>query len=133
MHVLFAEGFADLEYLRRYTDCPDELQAHLKTRTPEWASAITGLPTATIIEFARLYGRNRRSFIRCHHGFSRSRNGAANMHAVTCLPAAPAPEQHAAHTEIRSTDPDRGPDVRSQCGNSTSRASARSLPATRRL
>ena len=27
------------------------------------------------------------SFIRCHHGFSRTRNGAANMHAVTCLPA----------------------------------------------
>jgi len=94
MHVLFAEGFADLEYLRRYTDCPDELQAHLKTRTPEWASAITGLPTATIIEFARLYGRNRRSFIRCHHGFSRSRNGAGNMHAVTCLPAVTGAWQH---------------------------------------
>ena len=31
--------------------------------------------------------RPRRAFIRCHHGFSRSRNGAANMHAVTCLPA----------------------------------------------
>jgi anaerobic selenocysteine-containing dehydrogenase len=94
MHVLFAEGFADWDYLRRYTDCPDELAAHLKTRTPEWASEITGLPVATIVEFARLYGRNRRSFIRCHHGFSRSRNGAANMHAVTCLPAVTGAWQH---------------------------------------
>ena len=43
MHVLFAEGFADWDYLRRYTDCPDELAAHLQTRTPEWAAEITGL------------------------------------------------------------------------------------------
>ena len=38
MHVLFREGFADRDYMARYTDCPDELEAHLKTRTPEWAS-----------------------------------------------------------------------------------------------
>ncbi|MBM3395022.1 MAG: molybdopterin oxidoreductase family protein [Betaproteobacteria bacterium] len=87
MHVLFAEGFADWDYLRRYTDCPDELAAHVKTRTPEWAATITGIPAQTIVAFARDYGRAKASFIRCHHGFSRSRNGAANMHAVTCLPA----------------------------------------------
>jgi anaerobic selenocysteine-containing dehydrogenase len=94
MHVLFAEGFADWDYLRRYTDCPDELAAHVQTRTPEWASTITGLPVETIVEFARLYGRTPRSFIRCHHGFSRSRNGAANMHAVVCLPAVTGAWQH---------------------------------------
>jgi anaerobic selenocysteine-containing dehydrogenase len=94
MHVLFAEGFADWDYLRRYTDCPDELATHVKSRTPEWASAITGLPAQTIVDFARLYGRSKRSFIRCHHGFSRSRNGAANMHAVTCLPAVTGAWQH---------------------------------------
>jgi anaerobic selenocysteine-containing dehydrogenase len=87
MHVLFAEGFADWAYLRAYTDCPDELAAHVRARTPAWAEAITGIPAAQIAEFARLYGRTRRSFIRCHHGFSRSRNGAVNMHAVSCLPA----------------------------------------------
>ena len=94
MHVLFAEGFADWDYLRRYTDCPDDLAEHLKTKTPEWGAAITGLPVETIVEFARLYGRSKRSFIRCHHGFSRSRNGAANMHAVTCLPAVTGAWQH---------------------------------------
>ncbi len=94
MHVLFAEGFADWDYLRRYTDRPDDLAVHLQTRTPEWAAAITGLPVETIVGFARLYGRNRRSFIRCHHGFSRSRNGAANMHAVVCLPAVTGAWQH---------------------------------------
>jgi anaerobic selenocysteine-containing dehydrogenase len=94
MHVLFAEGFADWDYLRRYTDRPDDLAAHLRSRTPEWAAAITGLPAETIVEFARLYGRNKRSFIRCHHGFSRSRNGAANMHAAVCLPAVTGAWQH---------------------------------------
>ncbi len=87
MHVLFAEDFADWTYLRAYTDCPDELAAHVASRTPEWAAAITGLPASTIVDFARLYGRTKKSFIRCHHGFSRSRNGAVNMHAVSCLPA----------------------------------------------
>ncbi len=87
MHVLFAEGLADWDYLRAYTDCPDELAAHVATRTPEWAAAITRLSVDQIVDFARLYGRTKKSFIRCHHGFSRSRNGAVNMHAVTCLPA----------------------------------------------
>ena len=40
-----------------------------------------------IVSFARMYGQAKAAFIRCHHGFSRSRNGAHNMHAVTCLPA----------------------------------------------
>jgi len=87
MHVLFAEGLADWDYLRAYTDCPDKLAAHVATRTPEWAAAITGLSASAIVDFARLYGSTKRSFIRCHHGFSRSRNGAVNMHAVACLPA----------------------------------------------
>ncbi|MEX0814648.1 MAG: molybdopterin oxidoreductase family protein [Dongiaceae bacterium] len=86
MHVLFAEGYADRAYLAKYSDAPDELEAHLATRTPDWAAAITGLEAQSIVEFARLYGRTRRSYIRVGYGFSRSRNGAANMHAVTCLP-----------------------------------------------
>src|SRR4029450_10549435 len=81
-------------YMRRYTDAPDELAAHVATRTPEWAAKITGLSVEEIVSFARLYGRTPRSFIRCHHGFSRSRNGAANMHAVTCLPAVTGAWQH---------------------------------------
>jgi anaerobic selenocysteine-containing dehydrogenase len=87
MHVLFAEGYADWDYLRQYTDAPDELAAHVAQRSPEWASAITGLPVADILAFARMYGQARAPFIRAHHGFSRQRNGAVSMHAVTCLPA----------------------------------------------
>jgi anaerobic selenocysteine-containing dehydrogenase len=86
MHVLFKEGFADRAYMAKYADVPEELEAHLQSRTPEWAAGITGVPVSQIVEFARLYGRTQRSFIRVGYGFTRSRNGSSNMHAVTCLP-----------------------------------------------
>ena len=87
MHVLFREGYADREYLARYTDCPAELEAHLETRTPEWASAICGVPVDEIEAFARTVGQTRRAFFRLGYGFTRSRNGAAQMHAALCIPA----------------------------------------------
>ncbi len=87
MHVLFRDGLADRAYLERYTDAPAELEAHLSARDPEWASAITGLDAAQIEEFAALVGRTKRTFFRLGYGFSRQRNGAANMHAALCIPA----------------------------------------------
>ena len=94
MHVLFKEGYADRAYMAKYADVPDELEAHLQSRTPEWAAAITGVPAEQIVEFARLYGRTRRSFIRVGYGFSRLRNGSVNLHAVTCLPTITGAWQH---------------------------------------
>ncbi len=87
MHVLFREGYADRAYLAEYTDCPDELEAHLATRTPEWASAISGVPVEEIEAFARAIGQTKRTFFRLGYGFTRSRNGAAQMHAALCIPA----------------------------------------------
>jgi anaerobic selenocysteine-containing dehydrogenase len=87
MHVLFRDGYADRAYLARYTDDPEGLEAHLADRTPAWASRITGIPADTIAGFARLYGQIKRSFIRLGYGFSRSRNGAMQVFAVSCLPA----------------------------------------------
>jgi anaerobic selenocysteine-containing dehydrogenase len=87
MHVLFREGLADRDYLARYTDAPGELEEHLSTRTPEWASAITGLPVPDIEAFARAIGHTKRTFFRVGYGFARSRNGATGLHAVTCIPA----------------------------------------------
>ncbi len=87
MHVLFKEGLADRSYLERYTDDPQGLEAHLETRTPEWAAEICGLEPQSIRDFARLYGATQRSYIRLGFGFTRSRNGAMSMHAAACLPA----------------------------------------------
>jgi anaerobic selenocysteine-containing dehydrogenase len=87
MHVLFRDGLADRAYLEKYTDCPGELEAHLKSRTPEWASAICGVPVREIEAFARAVGETKRTFFRLGYGFTRSRNGAAQMHAASCIPA----------------------------------------------
>jgi len=87
MHVLFRDGHANWDYLRRYTDCPDALAAHVRTRTPQWAAAITGLAADEIEAFAQLVGTTPRSFFRLGYGFSRQRNGAVNMHAASCIPA----------------------------------------------
>ena len=87
MHVLLKENFADRDYLAGYTDFDNELEDHLETKTPEWASAISGVSAEEIIEFARLIGRNPKTYYRFGYGFTRSRNGAFNMHAASCLPA----------------------------------------------
>lgn len=87
MHVLFRDGLADRAYMASYTDDPAGLEAHLRSRSPAWAAAITGVAEEQIEAFARLYGSTRRSYLRLGFGFTRSRNGAAAMHAVSCLPA----------------------------------------------
>ncbi len=87
MHCLFRDGKADRDYLARYTDVPAELEAHVRSRSPQWAAAITGCDVATIEAFAALIGERKRAFFRLGYGFSRSRNGAVNMHAASCIPA----------------------------------------------
>ncbi len=94
MHVLFRDGYADRDYMARYADCPDELEAHLKPRTPEWASAICGVPVAEIEAFARVVGETPRAYFRLGYGFTRSRNGAAQMHAALCIPTVTGAWQH---------------------------------------
>jgi anaerobic selenocysteine-containing dehydrogenase len=87
MHCLFRDGKADWDYLDKYTDAPRELEAHLRTRDPQWASAITGTPVKTIEAFARLIGERKRAYFRLGYGFARSRNGPVSMHAASCIPA----------------------------------------------
>ncbi|MBL8789113.1 MAG: molybdopterin-dependent oxidoreductase [Rhizobiales bacterium] len=94
MHILFRDGHADWDYLHRYTDAPEEFRDHLASRTPQWAAEITGLPVGRIEELARLIGTTKRTYFRIGYGFSRSRNGSANMHAVVSIPAVTGAWQH---------------------------------------
>jgi anaerobic selenocysteine-containing dehydrogenase len=87
MHVLFRDGYADWDYLYHYTDDPHGLETHLESRTPVWASQITGLKVEEIEAFAALIGKTKRSFFRLGYGFSRQRNGSVNMHAALSIPA----------------------------------------------
>lgn len=94
-HVLFAEGYADRDYLARFADLPYErLAEHFAARPPEWAEAICGVPAERIREVARLYGRAQASYLRAGYGFTRQKNGSAAMHAVSCLPVITGAWQH---------------------------------------
>ena len=94
MHCAFRDGHADRDYMARYADVPAELEAHLRGRTPAWAAAITGLDVADIEAFALAYNATPRAYLRVGYGFSRARNGAAMLHAVTCLPTVTGKWQH---------------------------------------
>lgn len=87
MQVMLQEGLADRSFLAERTDFGPAVEAHLATRTPEWAAPLTGLPAETIRAFAREYGAAQRSFIRTGYGMTRARDGAHRLHAVSCLPA----------------------------------------------
>jgi anaerobic selenocysteine-containing dehydrogenase len=86
MHIAFRDGYADRTFMADYADCPEALETHLASRGPDWASAITGLPVDQIEKFAKIYCTTERAYIRVGYGFTRMRNGATNLHAVTCLP-----------------------------------------------
>jgi anaerobic selenocysteine-containing dehydrogenase len=45
------------------------------------------VPVREIEAFAKTVGETKRSFFRLGYGFTRSRNGAAQMHAAACIPA----------------------------------------------
>ncbi len=94
MHVLLRDGLADRDYMDKFTDDPKGLEQHLESKTPEWAANICGLAAERIIEFAHLIGKTKRTYFRLGYGFTRSRNGAANMHAVTSIPAVTGAWQH---------------------------------------
>ncbi len=94
MYILFRDGKADRAYMEKYTDDPAGLEAHLKDKTPEWASDITGLPLNEIEAFACLIGDTDRAFFRVGYGFARQKNGAANMHAVVSIAAVKGCWQH---------------------------------------
>ena len=87
MHVLFRDGYANREYLARYTDCPGALERHVADRSPQWAERITGVPVDTIETLARMIGTTPRTYLRLGYGFCRQRNGAVNMHAALSIAA----------------------------------------------
>lgn len=94
MHILLRDNLTDRAYMAQFTDFSAEFEAHLATRTPEWAAAITGLSVAEIEDFARLVGTTARTYFRLGYGFTRQRNGATAMHAALSIPAMTGAWQH---------------------------------------
>ena len=130
MHVAFRDGYADRAYLEKYSDDPKGLEAHLTTRTPQWAAGITGLTVEEIEAFARLVGTTKKTFFRLGYGFTRSRNGAVSMHAALSVPVVLGSFQYEGGGGFHSNSGIFGMDNRLLTGAGLVDPSIRHLPQT---
>lgn len=58
VHVVLREGWHDREFCKRHVNGLEDLRAALAHYTPERAAVITGVPTALIIDAARMFARD---------------------------------------------------------------------------
>ena len=87
MHVIFAEGLEDRDYLARYTLGEDALRARAREYPPDRVAAITGLEVERIVSLAREYGRAKAAFLRINYGLQRHAGGGMAVRTLACLPA----------------------------------------------
>ena len=87
MHVLFARGLEDRDYLERYTLGHDALRERAAEWTPARTSAVTGLSEARIVALGEEYGRASAAFIRVNYGLQRHGGGGMAVRNIACLPA----------------------------------------------
>jgi anaerobic selenocysteine-containing dehydrogenase len=87
MHVIFAEGFEDRDYLAAHTLGEELLRERAAEYSPERVAAITGLSPESIVSLARRFGRARAAFIRVNYGLQRHAGGGMAVRTIACLPA----------------------------------------------
>jgi anaerobic selenocysteine-containing dehydrogenase len=87
MHVLFARGLEDRDYLERYTLGHHALRERAAEWTPARTSAVTGLSEERIVALGEEYGRASAAFIRVNYGLQRHGGGGMAVRNIACLPA----------------------------------------------
>jgi anaerobic selenocysteine-containing dehydrogenase len=103
MHVIFAEGLADEDYLERYTIGAGELRERAREFTPGRVARICGLEEEAIVRLARRYAGTRPSVIRINYGLQRHAGGGMAVRTVSCLPAVTGAWRDAAGGVLLST------------------------------
>ena len=87
MHVIFAEGLEDGDYLERHTVGHEALRARAAEYPPDRVAALTGIDAERITSLARRYGRARAAFVRVNYGLQRHAGGGMAVRTIACLPA----------------------------------------------
>ena len=87
MHVVFAEGLQDDDYIARYTIGADALRPRAAEYPPSRVAAITGVAEDVIVSLARRYGGAKAAFIRINYGLQRHGGGGMAVRTIACLPA----------------------------------------------
>jgi anaerobic selenocysteine-containing dehydrogenase len=87
-HVICAEQLHVAAFVAKHTVGFDELATHLKTYTPQWAAAITGIAAERIVALARRYAQTRPAMIVLGgSSMHKGANGWQAGRAIACLPA----------------------------------------------
>jgi anaerobic selenocysteine-containing dehydrogenase len=87
MHVVFARGLEDTDYLERHTLGHEQMRARAAEWTPARTAAVTGLSEEVIVSLGERYGRARAAFIRVNYGLQRHAGGGMAVRTIACLPA----------------------------------------------
>ena len=87
MHVIFAEGLEDRDYLAAHTLGEALLRERAAEYSPERVAAITGLSPESIVSLGRRFGHARAAFIRVNYGLQRHAGGGMAVRTIACLPA----------------------------------------------
>ena len=86
LHVLRSMGKFDDPYIAAHTLGAEELTPIIDTCTPQWAQEQTGIPAATIVQAADIYGAGP-AMVWCGQGLQRQPTGGNVMRAVGLLPS----------------------------------------------
>jgi anaerobic selenocysteine-containing dehydrogenase len=87
MHIVFARGAEDRDFLSRHTLGEPELRDRVAEYAPERVAAITGLSADTVVALGERYAASRSAFIRVNYGLQRHAGGGMAVRTIACLPA----------------------------------------------
>ena len=87
INSIIEQGLTDDEYIKNYTNGFSELSEHAKSKTPEWASKITGIKAEDIKKLALELATIQPAAIRMGVALERHYGGGQTIRAVTCISA----------------------------------------------
>ena len=85
MHVIWKEGLWDKEFVEQRTENFEELISVVEGYTPERVEEITGIPSAKLIEAARMYGSAKSASFLYAMGITQHTTGTDNVKSVANL------------------------------------------------
>lgn len=85
IHVIIYDNIYDHDFVEKWTFGFDELKAHVKDYTPEWAARITTIPAKDIIEAAHRYAENKPSVLDWGVSIEQNPNCLQTVRALSIL------------------------------------------------
>lgn len=83
-HIIEFELY-DSDFVENWTSGFNELKAHVKAFSPDWAAGITGLDKDLIVEAAALYARSKPSILDWGLAIEQNSNSLQTVRAIACL------------------------------------------------